>query len=139
MIVVDTNIVAYLVIKGERTDLARQLYAQNTTWHVPHLWQHEFVNVLATLVKQGGATIADALNLWRQAQALLAHCEKDINLDEALVLAADTGISAYDAQYLALAQTLNCPLVTEDKRLVQKFPDKAMTIQDYLRSKNEID
>jgi len=137
MIVVDTNILAYLMIKGERTEQARQLYTQNSAWNVPHLWQHEFLNVLTTLVKQGGATVDDALILWRQALALLAQREQDINLHEALAIATENGISAYDAQYLALAQALHCPLVTEDKRLAHKFPDKALTMQDYLRAKNE--
>lgn len=132
MIVVDTNIIAYLFIKGERTEQARQLYAQDPDWTTTPLWQHEFLNVLATMVKQGNRTVADALHLWHQAQALMLNQEKTITLSEALILATTHGISAYDAQYLTLAERLNCVLITEDKRLVQKFPDSAMTIQAFL-------
>jgi predicted nucleic acid-binding protein len=136
MIVVDVNIIAYLLIKGERTEQARQLYVQNSDWAAPPLWQHEFLNVLATMVKQGNRTVADALNLWHQAQALMLNRERIVTLPEALVLATTHGISAYDAQYLTLADGLDCVLITEDKRLVQKFPDRAVTMEIYLQHLN---
>ncbi|MBK8988925.1 MAG: type II toxin-antitoxin system VapC family toxin [Chloroflexi bacterium] len=132
MIVVDANIIAYLFIKGERTQQARQLYTQDPEWIAPPLWQHEFLNVLATMVKQGNRTVTDALNLWHQAQTLMLNRERAIPLPEALILATTHGISAYDAQYATLADGLNCVLVTEDRRLVQKFPGRAMTMQTYL-------
>lgn len=135
MIVVDANIIAYLFIKGERTEQARQLYAQEPDWTAPLLWQHEFLNVLATMVKQSNCTVPDALNLWQQAQTLMLDQERAIALSDALILATTHGISAYDAQYVTLAEGLNAVLVTEDKRLLQKLPGRAMTMQTYLDSK----
>ncbi len=41
-----------------------------------------------------------------------------------------------DAQYLTLTNTLDCALATEDKRLLQKFPDRATTIHAFLQHKN---
>jgi predicted nucleic acid-binding protein len=35
-------------------------------------------------------------------------------------LAAELGVAAYDAAYLALARTLDAPLITADEALVQK-------------------
>ena len=136
MIVVDANIIAYLFIKGKRTEQARELYAQKPDWTAPPLWQHEFLNVLATMIKQSNRDVADALNLWQQAQTLMLNQERAIALSDALVLATTHGISAYDAQYVTLADGLNCVLVTEDKRLVQKFPGRAMTMQTYLDRKS---
>lgn len=135
MIVVDANIIAYLLIKGERTTEARQLLESEPDWAVPSLWQHEFLNVLATLVKQGGANVNDALEIWHQAQMLLRDREGNFALPDALRLATTVEISAYDAQYVTLARVLGCVLVTEDKRLVQKFPDRAVTMQTYLDRK----
>jgi predicted nucleic acid-binding protein len=135
MIVVDANIIAYLFIKGERTEQARQLYTQEPDWTAPLLWQHEFLNVLATMVKQSNRTVAEALNVWQQAQTLMLDQERAIALSDALILATTHGISAYDAQYVTLAEGLNAVLVTEDKRLLQKFPGRAMTMQTYLDSK----
>ncbi|MBE2200134.1 MAG: type II toxin-antitoxin system VapC family toxin [Anaerolinea sp.] len=136
MIVVDANIIAYLLINGDRTAEARQLHEREPEWIVPPLWQHEFLNVLATLVKQGGGTVADALEIWQLAQIHLVDREESVAMSEALKLATSAGISAYDAQYLTLASALGCVLVTEDKRLVQKFPDSAVTMQTYLHRMN---
>ena len=132
MIVADNNIIAYLLISGERTEQARQLYAADSDWFVPTLWRHEFLNVLATLVKYGGGDVTDALGLWQQAEMLLINRERTVSLPDALKLAVVSGISAYDAQYVALAESLNCALVTEDKRLIEKFPNRTMTILAYL-------
>jgi len=40
--------------------------------------------------------------------------------DAALRLAFDRGLSFYDASYLALAETLECTLITADQRLVRR-------------------
>lgn len=41
--------------------------------------------------------------------------------DVALRLAAQHGLSYYDASYVALAETLNCPLITADQRLARRI------------------
>lgn len=41
----------------------------------------------------------------------------EINMDDVFSLANDTGLTTYDASYLWLARTLNCQLVTLDKKL----------------------
>lgn len=136
MIVVDNNIIAYLLISGERTEQARQLYAADSDWLVPSLWQHEFLNVLANMVKYGGGNVTDALGLWQQAITLVASRERIVSMPDALKLAVTFGASAYDAQYVALAESLNCTLVTEDTRLIEKFPGRAMTILTFLNRGN---
>jgi predicted nucleic acid-binding protein len=45
-------------------------------------------------------------------------------MERALRLAVEYGISAYDAQYVTLAETLDCLLMTADKRLCRKFPKR---------------
>lgn len=132
MIVVDTNIIAYLLIEGDQTANARQLFARDAGWIVPPLWQYEFLNVLATLVKHGGGKITDALVLWHEAQTLLLNREKVVNLADGLILATQFEISAYDAQFVLLAQNTGCPLITEDRKLVQKFPSLAMSLNNFL-------
>ena len=46
MIVVDTNIIAYLHISGEFTPVAIQALEKDPHWIVPPLWQSEYRNVL---------------------------------------------------------------------------------------------
>ncbi len=132
MIVVDTNIVAYLLVQGERTDLARALWERDSDWCSPSLWRHEFLNILATLVKVEGLPLAEASSLWASAVDILAGGERPIEMLEALRLAAQHRISAYDAQFVALAQRLGVPLVTEDRGLRRAFPETARSLSELL-------
>ncbi|MDZ7685695.1 MAG: type II toxin-antitoxin system VapC family toxin [Gammaproteobacteria bacterium] len=121
MIVVDTNVVAYFFIDGDRTEAARRLWEQEPAWALPPLWRHEFLNVLATYCRAGGMDAGDVLALWHQADAIMAPCEQAVDLAAALSLAIETGISAYDAQFVCLAHSLETRLITEDKQLLRLF------------------
>jgi predicted nucleic acid-binding protein len=44
MIVVDTNVVAYLLLGGEKTGEARMVFHKDPTWAAPLLWRSEFRN-----------------------------------------------------------------------------------------------
>jgi predicted nucleic acid-binding protein len=132
VIVVDTNVVAYYFIEGEKTPQARDLRRRDPHWCVPALWRHEYLNVLATFTREGGAAIADAQTLWRQSLELLGASEQDVDMETALALAAQHRISAYDAQYIALARQLKTVCVTEDKRLLAAFPELTRTMLGFL-------
>lgn len=121
MIVVDVNVVAYLLIAGDSTILAQAVWDLDSDWCLPSLWRHEMLNVLATYVKVGGSTLEQAQVIWTEAVRLFAGGEREVDLGQALALAAQYGISAYDAQYVELASQLRLPLVTEDRRLRQKL------------------
>lgn len=129
MIVVDVNVVAYYVIEGEKTALARELMQREPDWRLPELWRHEYLNVLATYARQGGATLEQARVLWRRAVELFGPREQATDAQAALALAIQASVSAYDGQYLALAQRLGTVLVTEDRRLLKAFPAIARTMQ----------
>lgn len=131
MIVVDTNVIAYLLIEGERTAQARALWDIDPDWQVPALWRHEYLNVLATIVRQGGATLSEAAPLWRRAVDLLAASESEVDMLAALDLAVQHKISAYDAQYIVLARRLGTACVTEERQLLGAFPAIAVTIEMY--------
>ena len=42
--------------------------------------------------------------------------------DDVFALVSEYGITGYDAQFVALARELNCPLYTQDKEILDKFP-----------------
>ena len=134
MIVVDTNIIAYLLIRGEQTLLARRVWDIDSDWRVPILWRHEFLNVLANAGKFRKTDFAVLAHLWTDAQRLLSHAEHDVDMLQALQLAVLNQKSAYDAHYVALAADLDVPLITEDRRLRQSFPDRCLSMQGFCES-----
>lgn len=122
MIVVDVNVVVYFFVQGEKTSAARDLMRLDPDWRLPMLWRHEYLNVLATLVREDHATLDEGQQLWRQAVESLAEGEHNVDMEAALALAVEKRISAYDAQYIALARQLGTVCVTQDKRLLAAFP-----------------
>ena len=134
MIVVDIDVVAYLLIAGDKTELAQQAWAKDPQWRLPTLWRHELLNVLAAYVRTGGATADDAAAIWRQAIALLGSEEEQPAMEQALLLAAEHQISAYDAQYLALALANMLPMISEDRVLQREFPDVVLSLEEFCSS-----
>ena len=132
MIVVDTNVVAYLFLTGEKTSLARQVYESDSQWIVPQLWKHEFLNVLATNIQQEMLTVEGALRAWRNSQDILVRRERPVIMPAALQLAVSSEISAYDAQFATLAQSLGCWLITEDRQLLDKLPEQTRSMSQFL-------
>lgn len=132
MIVVDTNLVVYLFVAGEKTSLSRQVYARDPDWVVPSLWKHEFLNVLATSVRQEVLTLEQALLVWQYGQDFLHRRERRVNMASALNWAVEQRVSAYDAQFIVLARELECKLITEDRRLRAKSRGQALSMQQFL-------
>lgn len=122
MIVVDVNVVVHLLTASGKHDAARALWERDPDWRLPALWRHEFLNVLATMTREGYLSQEDAATLWERALSLLAAAEATVDWVHALDLAIGCRISAYDAQYVAVAQSLKTSLVTEDARLRKAFP-----------------
>ncbi len=137
MIPVDANILAYYFIESPFTELARQVFVKDKEWVVPPLWRHEFISILLKIARQGTQSEADLLTIWENANALLEGNEKEVDMRQAFHLAIQQRVSSYDAQYIALAQTLGIPLVTEDRKLRQAAPDLTVSMQDFLMSKSE--
>ena len=55
-----------------------------------------------------------------------------MEMDAALAVAAEYAITGYDAQYVALAQSLNAPLITEDRKLRNAAPGIALSMREFL-------
>ncbi len=63
MIVVDTNVVAYLYLACEFTSHSERLLRQHPDWAVPFLWRSEFRNILAGYIRRKQITCEQALQL----------------------------------------------------------------------------
>ncbi len=135
MIVVDTNIVAYAYLKGDRTSLTQKLRELDSQWRLPTLWRHEFLNLLSMYVQHGGCQATKAVEIWDKVFVNLSPCESVVDMAMALKIACESKISAYDAQFITLAQNLGVPCVTEDNVLLKKFPGVAVSMTDFCSHK----
>lgn len=123
MIVVDTNVLAYLYLPTEHTVRAEALLERDPVWVAPVLWRSEFRNVLAGYLRRGALSLGAALELQAEAESLMAGREYDVSSPTVLALAQGSGCSAYDCEFVALASQLGVPLVTRDARLLKAFPE----------------
>ena len=126
MIVADTNLIAYLLIPGQKTALAQAVFQQDPAWIAPFLWRSEFRNVLALYMRQSQLVLADALLFMEAAETLLQGCEYQVESMPVLRLAERSGCAAYDCEFVQLAQELGIPLLTFDAKLLKVFPQTAM-------------
>jgi predicted nucleic acid-binding protein len=132
MIVVDVSVVAYLLIEGDKSPLALQVYQRDAEWCVPALWRYEFLNVLGAYVRQGGGNPEDAEAIWQRAVRWLGGQEKNVDLVQALRLAHQHSIIPSDAQYIELATALGLHYVTEKPQLLELFPLLTKSMQAFV-------
>jgi predicted nucleic acid-binding protein len=129
VIVADTNLIAYLLIRSEPTAAAEAVLRKDAEWTSPLLWRSEFRNVLSLYLRRGHLTLATALAYMQEAEGLLAGREYEVPSAPVLELAQESGCSAYDCEFVHLAQYLGVKLVTSDNRVLRAFPDHAISPQ----------
>lgn len=129
MIVVDTNVIAYLLIEGDRTADAQALRLADPDWRSEPFLLVEFSNLLATQVRAKALSAAQAKSLLESAaQQVAAWVE--VPYAGALTVALERQVSAYDARVVACARRLSVPLVTEDSRLRAATPGLSLSIAE---------
>lgn len=122
MVLVDTNILAYLLIEDERTTRARALLESDPDWHSESYVIVEMLNVLATNMRARRLSLRSAMIILEQAQGVVAAGLHFANHRDVLALVARFKVSAYDARFLLIAEELDVPLVTEDTKLRNAAP-----------------
>jgi len=128
MIVVDTNIISYFYISGDRSHLAEKLLATNSYWNAPALWRSEFRSVLSQYLRKGSLQFDEILIILQQAEKLMGDSEYEISSAQIMQLVNTCNCSSYDCEFIALAQFLDVPLITEDKKVIREFPKIAMSL-----------
>jgi predicted nucleic acid-binding protein len=117
VIVVDASAVLELLLRTPAAQaVERRLFGGRERLHAPHLLDVEVAHVLRRYAlagelqgDRGRAALEDLERL------LLRRHPHDILLPRAWELRAN--LTAYDAVYVALAEALDAPLVTRDRRL----------------------
>jgi len=122
MIVVDTNVVAYLFLRGEFAARAEAWLKSDRDWVAPMLWRSEFRNVLAGCLRRKQLTFETAREIQREAQALLIGNEHEVDSQRVLELVRDSDCSAYDCEFVSVAMRLGVKLLTADRKILKAFP-----------------
>lgn len=128
MIVVDSNVLAYLYLPSEHTSAAEALFQRDPEWAAPVLWRSEFRNILAGCIRRKSLTFNQACDLQSEAESLLTGSEFEVDSHSVLELLRDSDCSAYDCEFIALAARLDTKLVTMDKKLLRAFPARAVSL-----------
>ncbi|HEV2492323.1 MAG TPA: type II toxin-antitoxin system VapC family toxin [Terriglobia bacterium] len=127
MIVADTNLLFYLLVPGSFTGQAEAVYRKDPDWAAPPLWRSELRNALALYLKRDLLTLNEAGARMQAAETLMGLQEFAVASTRVLTLAAGSGCSAYDCEFVSLAEDLGVPLVTSDQQVLKKFKRTAIS------------
>lgn len=127
MIVADTNLVAYFLIPGGRSAEAEAVFRKDPEWVAPLLWRSEFRNVLALYLRRNVLSLQQALEIMADAETLLQGREYSLPSEPIMRLAAGSACSAYDCEFIALAEELGVSLVTSDAKVLGAFARTAVS------------
>jgi len=132
MLIVDTNVIAYLLIQGDYTAAARSLHRRDHDWRSEVFVMVEFTNVLTASIAARRMDFVLAQRFLAHATSLLRGKLTSIPHDSALSVAVQYRVTAYDARFLALAQQLDRRLVTEDTKLRAAAPRLTQSLAEAL-------
>lgn len=116
MIVVDASVVLDLLARPPDVETVEERLFEDAAWNAPHLIDLEVAQVLRRWVRAGrleadrakrSLDLLDDLPIHRWPHRHLLSRIWDLR----------ENLTAYDGAYAALAEALECPLVTRDARL----------------------
>jgi predicted nucleic acid-binding protein len=133
--VMDASVGIKLFIEEEFSDKVQRLFAKLTEdpqaeIHVPDLFYIECANILLKYTRRFDRPLEDSLADIKDLGKLTLKITSTMELiEDALQLASEKKLTAYDACYAVLAQRLGLPLITADAPLA-KAVDWAVWIGD---------
>ncbi|CAN5763334.1 hypothetical protein BH23THE1_BH23THE1_14740 [soil metagenome] len=131
MIVVDTNVIASMWVPNDMDEWVYKVLKKDDDWIAPLLWRSEFRNVLSIYLRKDILELPVVLQATEEAEQLMDANEFEVNSTQVMSLVADSSCSAYDCEFVALADDLNVQLVTFDKKIIREFPDVAINPKEF--------
>jgi predicted nucleic acid-binding protein len=131
VIVVDTNVLAYLVIPGPLTSRAESVRAKDSDWHVPALFRHEWLNVVTRYASQPNFGRDRAVRAYWTGLSMVKVHDDRLNPVDVINLHLRSGSSSYDCQFVAAAEQLGVQLLTVDKETVKAFPTISVGLESF--------
>jgi predicted nucleic acid-binding protein len=133
VIVVDTNVICYRWMSSPNSAAAETALAKDPHWIAPLLWRSEFRNIVALAIRKKAITIHAAEEIMRKAEASFERCEFAVSSDAVLRLVARSNCTAYDCEFVALADGERVQLVTADRQILREFPEIAISLHEFVR------
>ena len=126
--VVDTNVIAYYLLRTERfLEECTRFWREVEEPVAPASWEPELVNVLWLMARQNVVTLSQALDLLKASRSLgITSIAVGELWHGALTRGYASGITAYDALFVELAERESLPLATFDEAVIKAFPRVAM-------------
>jgi predicted nucleic acid-binding protein len=128
-------LIAYFAVRDANSELADAVFETDPVWVAPLLWRSELRSTLAKYMQHAGMTMEAALLALHSAEEAIGGREYSVSSERILELAVQSGCTAYDCEYVALAQDLGVPLVTADKQMLRVFPKTAVSLEKFAKKK----
>lgn len=114
-VVADTNIfLAVTLYEPEREKIIRLTLGHDLV--APEILPFEIGNVLFAMLKRKRIEPEKLISVWDAAQKIPVDL-RSVNIREALNIASQFNIYAYDAYFIECAISLHCPLITLDRSM----------------------
>jgi len=125
-LVVDTSIIlAALTSEPERPPILKMTQDQDLLAPASVHW--EMGNALSAMIKRGRVTTAQAREVLKNYERIPIRFV-EVNLPDAVEVAADQNIYAYDAYLIVCARQQRCRLISLDKGLLKAAIDAGVGV-----------
>ena len=114
-IITDTNIFLTVVLEESQKERIIQL-TTGCNAISPEILPYEIGNALSAMIKRKKLSKDEALQVQKKIETIPVRLIA-VDIYEALKIAIDNNIYAYDAYFLQCAKSLSCPLLTLDKNM----------------------
>lgn len=131
MIVVDANVIAGMWVPTDMDEWVYKVFRKDSDWVAPLLWRSEFRNVLSIYLRKEILDLPAVLQAAQDAEDLMAANEFEVNSIQVMSLVSESSCSAYDCEFVALADDISVTLVTFDKMIIREFPDIAISPMNF--------
>lgn len=135
MIIIDAMVLTYFLLRHSGfTEEVDPIFKVGLSCSAPPLWRSELRNALLQYVRAtddpeipgSDLDVSGAIQRMRDAEMLLGNQTISVDSEDVLRLAEASGCTAYDCEYVALAQDVDVKLVTYDRDVLEAFPDTAV-------------
>jgi predicted nucleic acid-binding protein len=125
MIVVDTNVIAHYFLRGDNDQAVIDVMQKDSEWVAPSLWRSEARNVVMIMHVHGKEDLYELMNRLAMAETHLRTRTIQVRSENVLPIAKESGLTAYDAEFVSAAIELGCKLVTMDRKILSSYPQIA--------------